>query len=127
MASALLRSHLPSRIVFRLPSGATNRMRRRPFGSFAMLAIVHSAFFVPGLFALAGRHVQPEQVGQRVEVGDRQPTLAGHEPAHGRLCDADLFAYAVAGQAAGIDRPAYLVAQLFVFLRHAENRKQYFG
>lgn len=33
MLSALLRSSLPSRVVFRLLSGATNWIPRRPFGS----------------------------------------------------------------------------------------------
>jgi hypothetical protein len=40
MLSAVFLSTLPNRIVLRLPSGATNRIRRRPFGSFTMLAMI---------------------------------------------------------------------------------------
>src|SRR5262249_61653216 len=38
---------LPSRIVLRLPSGATNRIRLRPFGSLPMLATESPALSLP--------------------------------------------------------------------------------
>jgi hypothetical protein len=57
MASALFCAHLPSRIAFRLPSGATNRIRRRPFGSFDTLAIASLSLRI-GLSARRDRQLK---------------------------------------------------------------------
>src|SRR4051794_3306646 len=73
---------LPSRRALRVPSSATNRIRRCPFGSLLMLATARS--FLRSLNAAPG-DVQVEQVRQRVKGGHGQPPPAAHEPAHGRL------------------------------------------
>jgi hypothetical protein len=73
---------LPSRIVLRLSSGAMNRMRRRPFGSFAMLAKVHLPFRYVCLSSLPLAHsslcrflrlwLTSEDVTRKVIEGDSE-------------------------------------------------------
>src|SRR5262245_48236776 len=63
---------LPSRIVLRLPSGATNWIRLKPFGSLTMFAIYLPFLSLPSYF-------QPEEHGQPVRQVEPQRLLAAGE------------------------------------------------
>src|SRR5262249_21271526 len=95
---------LPSRIVLRLPSGATKRMRLKPFGSLPMLAIK----FLPFLSLRSQR--QFEVGDELVRHVEPERLLASHE-AHQALPENARFLFQrLEGQATFQDRAAKFIS-----------------
>src|SRR5262249_37406468 len=87
-ATACFAVALPSRIAFRLPSGATNKMRLNPLGSFTTLAIVSPTLSFrpdgqPQERCKPVRHVEPCRVIDPVVApGVRRCPLSLHYRPH---------------------------------------------